>query len=85
MRQLVWTVGAGNPHLCIDEDLSDCGKDYQITCQVKLVTELQNELAQALDEPKEVPIRKELERASSTPSSRTWLTMWTSVSIPTDN
>lgn len=60
---MAWLTLSATLTSCIDEDLSDCGKDYRITCQVKLVTELQNELAQALDEPKEVAIRKELERA----------------------
>lgn len=47
---------------CIDEDLSKCGKNYEIDYHVVLTTNIQLVLQQTLDEIKERSIREALEK-----------------------
>ena len=41
---------------CINEDLSDCGVDYQVKYHLKLVTNLQSEIEQEMTSPEEIAL-----------------------------
>ncbi len=48
---------------CIDEDMSECGKDYVINYQVQLHTNMQAEINSELAAPEEQPVARRLEQA----------------------
>ena len=50
---------------CIDEDLSDCGKDYQIVYSLNLHTDLQTYIDQELTSARERELGKRLKAALS--------------------
>lgn len=50
---------------CIDEDLSDCGKDYIVNYQVRLHTNMQTEISSELPAPEEQAVARRLEQAMS--------------------
>lgn len=50
---------------CIDEDMSDCGKDYIIDYHVQLHTNMQTEISSELSAPEEQAVARRLEQALS--------------------
>lgn len=50
---------------CIDEDLSECGKDYIIEYQLQLCTNMQTEIGSELSAPGEQAVARRLEQAMS--------------------
>lgn len=48
---------------CIDEDMSDCGKDYTVNYQMRLHTNMQTEIDSELSAPEEQQMARRLEQA----------------------
>lgn len=48
---------------CIDEDMSDCGKDYTVNYQMRLHTNMQTEIDSELSAPEEQAMARRLEQA----------------------